>query len=124
MGINNRVNNLLGLDQKNKDLILYFLLQSQVLEYGITYLLVNPAFLNGPKIENIDSKPLGALIYELKKTGNLDLIQLAEKTKKFNNLRIEIVHYLIFTETSPNVLITDIKEKIELAQEIQDDIDV
>ena len=115
---------LSNLDEDNpKDLILYFLIESQLLEYGIIYLLTKLPFLPGSEIEDIIDKPLGILVNELERTKDSDMVELAKQAREFNRLRKEIIHNLIFLEVPINNLGNDIKKKIRLAQQIRAQID-
>jgi hypothetical protein len=110
-------------DTNEKDLILYFLIESQLLEYGIIYLLSQLPFFNGPELKDIEDKTLGQLINELEKTKDSDMVRIAGKAREFNELRKDIIHNILFLEKDASLLKKDLKDKISLAREIEKDIE-
>ena len=111
------------LEPEDRDTILSFLLECQILEYGILYLLTNAPFSNGPKLEDVSNKPLGALINELEKINDPYFVEIIEETREFNKLRKFVIHELIHSDISTKALLEEIIKKITLARKINNRID-
>ena len=110
------------LKQEDKNKILTFLLESQLLEYGIRKLLTELPLKNPIENNDISDKPLGVLISQMEKSQDQYILELVQPVRDFNKLRKEIVHSLIYIET-PEEAIIKIREKIELAHRIRWTID-
>jgi len=124
IGIRQKKDLLLSkLTLEEKELILDFLIESQIIEYGIIYILTGLPFLKGPNLKDIGDKSLGVLINELEKTESESLLVLALQAKEFNYLRKDVIHNLLFTDRPTEKLVSDIKGKILLAKEIQNRIE-
>lgn len=112
-----------SLDDLDRQDILNFLLESQVIEYGVAYLLTGLPYLKGPTLEEIEDKSLGQLINEMEKTKDTRLTGLIEKAREFNKLRKDVVHHLIHLPQDKDQILEDIRAKLELAREIKYEID-
>lgn len=122
--IKEKIKDLLSrLSEEDKDTILTFLFESQVLEYGIRRALVELPTAEVIDEEEIKNKPLGVLISEMEKSKDIYLLDLVELAKSFNQLRRQIIHHLIESDLDATDLIDQIHRKILLSKEIQERID-
>ncbi len=101
-----------------KDLVLEFLIESQLLEFTLSCLIVQYS-LGGLDVRAVSKMPLGALIGIIKKTGKSDLIELADIATEFNEVRKAIIHNLLFLDMPIEELITEVKRQISTGQDLQ-----
>lgn len=112
-----------GLSEEDKDTILTFMLESQILEYGIRRALLELPVSSRIDKGEIRSKTLGALINEMERSGDSYMTNMVDSVREFNNLRVEIIHHLADTELSPEELMREIKLKIKLSKGVQSKIE-
>jgi hypothetical protein len=107
------------LSEEDKNTMLIFLLESQILEYGIKRALLELPVSSKIDIQGIKSKTLGALINEMERSDDPHITSMVDSVREFNNLRVEIIHHLADTKLSSEELIREIEEKIELSKNVQ-----
>ncbi len=110
--------------KNEKYLLPVFLLRCQLVEYSLKYLLINypfkkDGFIDDKKIEELT---LGQTLRELEKIKDTYLDDIIEKVGNLKTLRNDLTHNLIKSEITINEMISDIKEKMKLANEIEENI--
>ena len=112
------------LSSKNKYIVLVFLLKCQIVEYALKYLLGGYPYKPKGFIPNgfFDKATIGMVIKKLDKLDDDYLDEIVEKAKKFNKIRVYIVHHFLTSTASIPEIETTLHKRLELADEIEADI--
>ena len=108
--------------ENEKYLILVFILRCQLVEFSLKYLLERHPAENKPAKGKIDDLTMGQTISEIRKLKDSYMEDIIDNAGKLVDLRNEVTHRLINSEDSLNEIKEDIKRKMKIADEIEQNI--
>jgi len=111
-------------DKKDKYVLLVFLVKSQIVEYALKYLLGGYPYKPKGFIPKgfFDRATIGMVIGKLEKLDDDYLDEIVEKAKKFNKIRIYIIHHFLASAASIPEIEATLHKRLKLADEIEADI--
>lgn len=112
------------LHEEEKYLLPVFLLRCQLVEYSLKFLLVNYPFKgsNFSCDEKIEKLTLGQVVKELREIKDSYMDDIVKKAGKLVDMRNDLTHNFIKSDFAMDDINLDIKEKMEFANQIEENI--